>query len=420
MLERLLLFSIKQRWLMIGFAVVISIIGIRSLLKLPIDAVPDITNVQVQVNSEAQGYSPFEVEQRITFPVETAMAGLPGLEQTRSLSRYGLSQVTVIFKDGTDIYFARQLIAERLQQARGQLPSGIEPIMGPIASGLGEIYMYSVRPKPEAVKEDGSPYQPRDLREIQDWIIKPQLRNVPGVTEVNSIGGFEKQFHITPYPERLLAYDLNFHDVISALEKNNANVGAGYIEKSGEQYLIRVPGQVTTMDEIGRIVVKNVRGIPVLVRDVADIVYGKEQRTGAATQNGEEVVIGTVMMLMGENSRTVADAVHSKIDEIKKSLPEGVLFETVYNRTTLVDKTIKTVSKNLVEGALLVIAILFIFLGNIRAAIITALVIPLSMFMTAFGMVQGKISGNLMSLGALDFGLIVDGSIVVIPNINFL
>ena len=416
MLERLLLFSIKQRWLMIGFAVVISIIGIRSLLKLPIDAVPDITNVQVQVNSEAQGYSPFEVEQRITFPVETAMAGLPGLEQTRSLSRYGLSQVTVIFKDGTDIYFARQLIAERLQQARGQLPSGIEPIMGPIASGLGEIYMYSVRPKPDAVKEDGSPYQPRDLREIQDWIIKPQLRNVPGVTEVNSIGGFEKQFHITPYPERLLAYDLNFHDVISALEKNNANVGAGYIEKSGEQYLIRVPGQVTTMDEIGRIVVKNVRGIPVLVRDVADIVYGKEQRTGAATQNGEEVVIGTVMMLMGENSRTVADAVHSKIDEIKKSLPEGVLFETVYNRTTLVDKTIKTVSKNLVEGALLVIAILFIFLGNIRAAIITALVIPLSMFMTAFGMVQGKISGNLMSLGALDFGLIVDGAVIIVEN----
>ncbi|MCX6117508.1 MAG: CusA/CzcA family heavy metal efflux RND transporter, partial [Proteobacteria bacterium] len=416
MLEKILLTSIKQRWLMIGIAVLVTIIGIKSLVSLPIDAVPDITNVQVQINSEASGYSPFETEQRVTFPIETAMAGIPGLEQTRSISRYGLSQVTVIFKDGTDIYFARQLISERLQQVRSQLPSGIDPTMGPIATGLGEIFMYSVRPSPAAVKADGSKYLPHDLREIQDWIIKPQLRNVQGVTEVNSIGGFEKQFHIAPFPERLLAYNLSYHDVVAALEANNSNVGAGYIEKNGEQFLIRIPGQVNTISEIERIVVKNVRGVPVLIRDVADIGYGLEQRTGAATQDGQEVVIGTVLMLMGENSRTVAKAVALKIDDIKKSLPAGIELDTIYNRTNLVDKTIKTVAKNLVEGALLVVAVLFFFLGNIRAAILTAMVIPLSMFITAFGMVQGKISGNLMSLGALDFGLIVDGAIIIVEN----
>lgn len=401
---------------MMAFAGAIALVGIWSLLKLPIDAVPDITNVQVQINSEAEGYSPFEVEQRVTFPVETAMAGLPGLDQTRSLSRYGLSQVTVIFKDGTDIYFARQLISERLQQVRDQLPPGVAPILGPIATGLGEIYMYSVHPGPEAKKEDGTPYLSRDLREIQDWIIKPQLRNVPGVTEVNSIGGLEKQFHITPFPERLVAYDLTFHDVLSALQKNNDNVGAGYIEKAGEQYLIRVPGQISTLSEIGRVVVKNIRGIPVLIRDIAEVGFGKEQRTGAATQDGGEVVIGTVMMLMGENSRTVAKAIDSKVREIRRTLPQGIVLDTVYNRTDLVDKTIATVSKNLFEGALLVIAILFIFLGNIRAAVITALVIPLSMFITAFGMVKGHVSGNLMSLGALDFGLIVDGAVIIVEN----
>jgi len=401
---------------MMGLACLVAIVGVQSLLRLPIDAVPDITNVQVQINSEAPGYSPFEVEQRITFPVETAMAGIPGLEQTRSLSRYGLSQVTVIFKDGTNIYFARQLISERLQQVRSQLPNGVDPNLGPIATGLGEIYNYTVRPETDAKKADGSDFLPRDLREIQDWIIKPQLRTVPGVTEVNTIGGFEKQFHISPYPERLLAYELTFHDIVEALEKNNANVGAGYIEKAGEQYLIRIPGQVSSSEEIARIVVKNIRGVPVFIRDVADVGFGKEQRTGAATQDGHEVVIGTVMMLMGENSRTVSQAVDKKVTEIQKSLPKGVIIDTVYNRTVLVDKTIKTVAKNLVEGALLVIAILFLFLGNIRAAVVTALVIPLSMCITAFGMVQGKVSGNLMSLGALDFGLIVDGAVIIVEN----
>lgn len=416
MLEKLLHFSTRNRWLMMGIAVVIGIIGIQSLLKLPIDAVPDITNVQVQINSEARGYSPYEVEQRITFPVETAMAGLPALEQTRSLSRYGLSQVTVIFKDGTDIYFARQLISERLQQVRSQLPQHVDPILGPITTGLGEIYSYTVRSGPDIKKDDGSPYLPRDMREIQDWIIKPQLRNIPGVTEVNSIGGFEKQFHVSPFPERLLAYNLTFQDIVTALEKNNANVGAGYIEKSGEQYLIRVPGQVANMLELERVVVKNVHGIPVFIRDVAEVSFGKEQRTGAATQDGQEVVIGTVMMLIGENSRTVSKAVDQRINEIRKSLPKGIQLDTVYNRTNLVDKTIGTVTKNLVEGALLVIVVLFLFLGNMRAAIITAMVIPLSMCITAFGMVHGKISGNLMSLGALDFGLIVDGAVIIVEN----
>lgn len=415
-LEKLLHFSINKRWLMMAFAAVITLIGIYSLTKLPIDAVPDITNVQVQINSEARGYSPFEVEQRVTFPVETAMAGLPGLDETRSLSRYGLSQVTVVFKDGTDIYFARQVISERLNQVRNQLPPHVEPALGPIATGLGEIYNYSVRVNDGAKKDDGEPYLPRDLREIQDWIIKPQLRNVPGVTEVNSIGGFEKQFHVAPSPEKLLAYNLTFRDVVEALEKNNANVGAGYIEKAGEQYLIRVPGQVSGLAEIERVVVKTIKGIPIFVRDIADVSYGKEQRTGAASQDSSEVVIGTVLMLMGENSRTVAKAVDHKIQDIRKTLPKGVLLETVYDRTVLVDRTIHTVAKNLIEGALLVIAVLFLFLGNMRAALITALVIPLSMFMTAFGMVEGQISGNLMSLGALDFGLIVDGAVIIVEN----
>lgn len=416
MLERILKYSIEQRWLMIIGGVCAAVYGAFCLLKLPIDAVPDITNVQVQINSEAPGYSPYEVEQRVTFPIETSMAGLPSLKETRSLSRYGLSQVTVVFEDGTNIYFARQLIAERLQESRGRLPSGVEPIMGPIATGLGEIYMYTVRPKSGAVKADGSPYLSHDLRELQDWVIKPQLRNVAGVTEVNTIGGFEKQFHVTPYPEKLLAYSLTLNDVMAALEHNNLNVGGGYIERSGEQYLIRVPGQVQNVDEIGRIIVKNVKGVPIFIRDIADVGIGKEPRTGAATQEGDEVVVGTVLMLMGENSRIVSNRVDQKMQEVKKSLPNGIEVITVYNRTVLVDKTIHTVTKNLFEGAILVIAILFLFLGNIRAALITATVIPLSMFITAMGMVANKVSGNLMSLGALDFGLIVDGAVIIVEN----
>lgn len=416
MLEKLIHFSIRQRWLIMIIVFALSAIGVYNFGKLPIDAVPDITNVQVQINTEAAGFSPLESEQRITYPVETAIAGLPGLDYTRSLSRYGLSQVTVVFKDGTDIYFARQLIAERLQEVKGQLPAGLEPTMGPIATGLGEIFMFTIEPKEGAKKPDGSEWSPTDLRELQDWVVKPQLRNLKGVTEVNTIGGFEKQFHVTPYPEKLLAYGLSMDDVMTSLARNNGNVGAGYIEKNGEQYLIRVPGQVKTLDDLSRIIVAQRDEFTIRMRDVADVLMGEELRTGAATQNGKEVVLGTVFMLLGENSRDVSQRVAKKLEDINRSLPAGVIAKTVYDRTTLVDRTIATVEKNLVEGALLVVLILFLLLGNIRAALITAAVIPITMLMTITGMVGNKVSGNLMSLGALDFGLIVDGAVIIIEN----
>ncbi|MEW6248898.1 MAG: efflux RND transporter permease subunit [Pseudomonadota bacterium] len=416
MFEKIIRFAIEQRWLVLLLVLGMAAVGVYSYQKLPIDAVPDITNVQVQINTAAPGYSPLEAEQRVTFPIETVMAGLPGLQQTRSLSRYGLSQVTVIFKDGTGIYFARQLVNERIQQAREKLPAGVTPALGPIATGLGEIYMWTVEAKEGAIKPDGTPYTPMDLREIQDWIIKPQLRNVPGVTEINTIGGYAKEFQIAPHPDRLVAHGLALSDLVEALERNNANVGAGYIERRGEQYLIRAPGQVGSLDDIGNIVVKAPEGVPVRIRDVADVTLGKELRTGAATENGRETVLGTVFMLMGENSRTVSQAVDAKMREVNRTLPAGVVAKPVYDRTILVDKAIDTVKKNLLEGAALVIAILFLFLGNIRAAVITALVIPLSMLFTFTGMVTNKVSANLMSLGALDFGIIIDGAVVIVEN----
>jgi cobalt-zinc-cadmium resistance protein CzcA len=416
MLERILQFAIHQRWLILVAVAGMAALGIYNYQRLPIDAVPDITNVQVQINTEAPGYSPLEAEQRITFPIETAMAGLPNLEQTRSLSRYGLSQVTVIFKDGTDIYFARQLVNERIQEVRDQLPPGVEAAAGPIASGLGEIYMWTVEPKEGARKPDGGEYTPTDLRTIQDWIVRPQLRNIPGVTEINTIGGYVKQFHVTPDPARLIGYGLSFHDVLEALAKNNANVGAGYIEKSGEQYLVRAPGQVSTMEEIRDIVIRTEHGVPVRIKDVAEVLLGKELRTGAATENGKEVVLGTVFMLLGENSRTVSQRVAAKLKEVNRSLPPGVEAKTVYDRTALVERTIKTVSTNLLEGAVLVIVVLLALLGNWRAALLTAAVIPLSMLFLITGMVEKKVSANLMSLGALDFGLIVDGAVIIVEN----
>ncbi len=416
MIEKLIDFSIKHRWFVLLAAVVIGALGVYNYQRLPIDAVPDITNVQVQINTGAPGYSPLEVEQRITFPIETAMSGIPNLEFTRSLSRYGLSQVTVIFKDGVDIYWGRQQIAERLSQAKESLPKGVEVQMGPISTGLGEIFMWTVDAKPGAKKPDGTAYTPTDLRELQDWVIKPQLRNVPGVVEVNTIGGFEKQYHITPLPAKLVAYGLGFRDIMEALAKNNANVGAGYIERNGEQYLIRVPGQVVDTADIERIVVGTREGVPVRIRDVAGVGLGKELRTGAATHDGEEVVLGTTFMLVGENSRTVSHRVAQKMKEVNRSLPEGVVANTVYDRTNLVDATIATVQKNLLEGALLVVVILFLLLGNFRAALIAAAIIPLSMLFTITGMVQYKISGNLMSLGALDFGIIVDGAVIIVEN----
>ncbi len=416
MLEKLIQFAIRQRWLILIVTLGMGAVGVYNYRHLPIDAVPDITNVQVQINTEAPGFSPLEAEQRVTFPVETVMAGLPHLDYTRSLSRYGLSQVTVVFKDGTDIYFARQLVNERIQEVKSQLPPGLEPSMGPISTGLGEIFMFTVEAETGVKKPDGSAYSSTDLREIQDWVVRPQLRNLPGVTEVNTIGGFVKQYHVTPRPDRLMAYSLTLRDVMDSLARNNANVGAGYIERHGEQYLIRVPGQVSGIPEIEGIVVARRDGQPVRVRDVADVILGEELRTGAATENGEEVVLGTVFMLIGENSREVSTRVAGKLVEVNRSLPEGVVAKTVYDRTALVDRTIATVQKNLVEGALLVIVILFLLLGNFRAALITAAVIPLSMLFTITGMVTNKVSGNLMSLGALDFGLIVDGAVIIIEN----
>ncbi|AJP50364.1 CusA/CzcA family heavy metal efflux RND transporter [Pseudomonas simiae] len=416
MFERLIQFAIEQRIIVLLAVLLMAGVGIASYQKLPIDAVPDITNVQVQINSAAAGFSPLETEQRITFPIETAMAGLPGLQQTRSLSRSGLSQVTVIFKDGTDLFFARQLVNERLQVAREQLPLGIETAMGPISTGLGEIFLWTVEAKEGARKDDGTPYTPTDLRVIQDWIIKPQLRNVPGVAEINTIGGFAKEYQIAPDPKRLAAYNLTLNDLVTALERNNANVGAGYIERSGEQLLIRAPGQLASIEDIANIVITSSDGTPIRVRNVAQVEIGRELRTGAATENGREVVLGTVFMLIGENSRSVSQAVAKKLEAINRSLPEGVVAVTVYDRTNLVEKAISTVKKNLFEGALLVVAVLFLFLGNIRAALITAMVIPLAMLFTFTGMFTNKVSANLMSLGALDFGIIVDGAVVIVEN----
>ncbi|SFR92750.1 cobalt-zinc-cadmium resistance protein CzcA [Mitsuaria sp. PDC51] len=416
MFERIIRFAIEHRWLVMLAVFGMAALGVFSYQKLPIDAVPDITNVQVQINTGAPGYSPLETEQRVTYPIETVMAGLPGLQQTRSLSRYGLSQVTVIFNDGTDIYFARQLVNERIQSARSQLPEGVTPNIGPISTGLGEIFLWTVESEPGAKKPNGELYTPADLREIQDWVIKPQLKNVTGVTEINSIGGFAKEYHVAPDPSKLSSYGLTLSDVVTALDRNNANVGAGYIERRGEQYLIRAPGQVRSITDIGNIVLLNAGGVPVRVRDVATVEIGRELRTGAATDNGREVVLGTVFMLIGENSRTVSQAVAKKMAEINANMPKGVHAVTVYDRTKLVDKAIATVKKNLIEGAVLVIAILFLFLGNIRAAILTAMVIPLSMLFTFTGMVNQKVSANLMSLGALDFGIIIDGAVVIVEN----
>ncbi len=412
MFDHLIRFSIQHRRLVMVLTLITVTLGVYNYQRLPIDAVPDITNVQVQVNTEAAGYTPLEVEQRITYLVETTLGGLPSLSYTRSLSRYGLSQITVVFEDGTDIYFARQLISERLQEVRERLPAGISPAMGPISTGLGEIFMYTVENRKGAENKHSSV----DLRTAQDWIVKPQLRTVPGVVEVNTVGGFEKQFHITPRSDRLLALGLTLHDLVTVVAENNSNVGAGYIERSGEQYLVRVPGQVSSIEDIEALIVTTREGKPVFIRDVADVLLGQELRTGAATENGREVVLGTVFMLMGENSRTVSQRVAERMEEINRSLPQGIVAKTVYDRTTLVDKTIDTVRTNLFEGALLVVAVLFAFLGNVRAALVTAAVIPLAMLFTISGMVSSGVSANLMSLGALDFGLIVDGSVIIVEN----
>lgn len=416
MLTRLIRFAIAHRWLMLALALALAALGGWSFTRLPIDAVPDITNVQVQINTEAPGYSPLEAEQRVTFPIETAMAGLPGLDYTRSISRYGLSQVTVVFKDGTDLYFARQQVAERVQQVTSQMPEGLDPGLGPIASGMGEIFMYTLDADPKARRPDGGPWTSTDLRTLQDWVVRPQLRNTPGVTEVNTIGGHARQIHITPDPARMVALGFTLRDVVAAIAANNRNVGAGYIERNGQQFLVRTPGQIADLDEIRDIVLDRREGVPIRVRDVAEVGDGPELRSGAATHDGRETVLGTVFMLIGANSREVSQAAAARLEQANRSLPAGVKATPVYDRTALVDRTIATVTKNLIEGALLVVVVLFLLLGNFRAALITAAVIPLSMLFTLTGMVRGGVSGNLMSLGALDFGLIVDGAVIIIEN----
>ena len=416
MLENIIRGAIRNRWLTLALVLAVAALGVHSYSRLPIDAVPDITNVQVQINTEAPGYSPQEIEQRLTYPIENALAGVARLDHTRSISRYGLSQVTAVFYDGTDIYFARQQVAERLQQSKALLPPGVDPALGPVATGLGEIFMYTVDAAEGTLKDDGSPWTPTDLRTLQDWVIRPQLRHVEGVTEVNTIGGYVRQIHITPDPAALLAYGLGLPDILDAVTRNNANAGAGYIERSGEQYLVRVPGQIDSLEALLDIVVVRRDGIPIRLRQIAQVGEGKELRTGAATENGREVVLGTAFMLVGENSRAVARRVAARLEEVNAGLPEGVSAAAVYDRTHLVDRTLGTVKTSLVEGALLVVAVLFLLLGNLRAALITAAVIPLTMLMTVTGMVQGRVSGNLMSLGALDFGLIVDGAVIIVEN----
>ena len=431
MLGRVLDFSVRQRWLVLLLSILVAGLGVYSLSKLPIDAVPDITNNQVQINTLVPALSPVDVEKQVTYPVETALAGIKGLEYTRSLSRNGFSQITAVFGEKVDIYFARQQVSERLGEARATLPPGIEPRMGPISTGLGEIYMWTVdfTPKDAKAVRDGHPGWQSDgrfltpegqvltsdlerasyLRTVQDWIIRPQIKTVPGVAGVDAIGGFEKQYHVQPDPGRLTALDLSFTDVARALEANNANQGARYLEENGEAYVVRAAGRLESMEDIGDVVVTTRGGVPVRVKDVADVQIGRDLRTGAASENGREAVVGTALMLIGANSRAVAAAVDARMKDLARTLPPGVIVQTVLNRTLLVEATIETVVKNLAEGAALVVVVLLLLLGNFRAALITTLVIPVAMLMTMTGMVGAKISANLMSLGALDFGLIVDG-----------
>lgn len=404
--------SIRYRYFVVAFSVVVLCIGVLAGRRLVIDAVPDITNVQVQINTEVPGYSPLEVEQRVTVPLELMLAGIPGLDYTRSLSRYGISQVTVVFSDETDVYFARRLVSERLSEGRQRLPEGVAPTLGPISTGLGEIFMFIIKNNPDA----GAKRSLSELRELQDWVVRPQLRTVPGVVEVNSIGGAPKQIVVSPDLERLRSFELAVSDLSRAIRENSANVGAGFIEEHGEQLLLRVPAQVNQFSELGDIVLATRDGVPVLVKDVASVEIGTELRVGAATADGDEVVLGTVFMLKGENGRAVAERVRNRLDVISSTLPPGVVLEPLYDRSILVNATIKTVFNNLLEGALLVVLVLSVALGNLRAALITACVIPLAMVMTVFGMVQGHLSANLMSLGALDFGLIVDGAVILVEN----
>jgi|LNFM01.1.fsa_nt_gb cobalt-zinc-cadmium resistance protein CzcA len=416
MINRIIHFSVYNRGLVLFLTGLLVIAGIYSFQHLPIDAVPDITNNQVQINTVIEGLAPEEIERTVTFPVESAMRGAAGVEQVRSITRFGLSQVTVVFKDSVDIYRARQLVTERLQNVANDLPGGAKPQLGPVSTGLGEIYQYILDFK-EKKSGQARTEQLMEVKALQDWYLKPRLLTVEGVAEINTSGGFEKQYHVQPDPQKMAAYGIHFEEIKEALEKVNRNVGGGYVEQTAEQFLIQGVGLLKSPQEIERIPVKQLESFRTIkIGDIAKVVLGKELRTGAATYDGNEVVLGTVMMLLGENSRTVSTRVHEKIEEIKKTLPENVELETVYNRSDLVNQTLGTVEHNLILGAILVTIILLIFLGNIRAAIITAITIPLSLLATFLMMKPLGLSGNLMSLGALDFGIIVDGTVIVLDN----
>ena len=439
MIERVIDFSVRRSWLILLITLGAAVWGFWSLTKLPIDAVPDVTNVQVQVNAVAPALTPIEIEKQVTVALETVLAGTPGLESTRSFSRNGFAQITAVFTDRTDIYFARQQVSERINEAKANLPPGVDVKLGPISTGLGEIYWWAVEyAKPGALTpvRDGQPGWQTDgtyltpegerltddfqrtvyLRTVQDWIVRPQMKTVLGVAGADAIGGFVKQFQVQPDPARLISYGLSFSQVIAAIEANNVSRGANYIEQNGEGYVVRASGRVENIGDISQIVVTTRAGVPVRVKDVAEVVIGRELRTGSASVDGREVVLGTALMLIGGNSRTVAAAADAKIKQISRTLPPGIYAHTVLNRTQLVDATIHTVATNLAEGALLVVVVLFLLLGNLRAAIVTACVIPVTMLVTATGMLQGRISANLMSLGALDFGLIVDGAVIIAEN----
>ncbi|OYW88947.1 MAG: CusA/CzcA family heavy metal efflux RND transporter, partial [Sphingobium sp. 32-64-5] len=438
MIDRIVTLSVERRWFVLLMTAIAMVIGGWALARLPIDAVPDITNNQVQVNISAPALSPELVETQIAFPIETALAGVPGLEYTRSLSRNGFAQVTAVFSESTDIYFARQQVAERLRVAEESLPESAVPTMGPIATGLGEVYMWTVhlehrdedkhRPGEPGIQPDGSYITPEGdrlvteadkatyLRTTQDWIVAPLLKNTPGLAGVDSIGGYVKQFQVIPDVQRLAAIGMDLTALAQALEQNNVGVGAGVVDRGGEGLAVRSDARIRNIGELASTVIATRDGVPIRLDQVAQVRLGQAIRYGSASENGQEVVVGTAIMRIGENSRAVASSVAERLTEINASLPTDVVIQPVLDRTALVNSTIKTVAKNLTEGALLVIVVLFLLLGNFRAALIAALVIPITMLMTSFGMLRGGVSANLMSLGALDFGLIVDGAVIIVEN----
>lgn len=436
MIEQILKFSISYRYLILFFTVILAFFGLYALQKLPIDAVPDITNNQIQINTEASGLTPEQVEKQITFPIENALKGIPGLEESRSLSRDGFSQVTAVFEDRVNIYFARQQVNERLAGIRAHLPAGADPQMGPISTGLSEIYFYSIEYNPEQIvpktkpglHTDGTYLTPEGLllktkeeklsylRTVQDWIIKPQFQGIPGLAGVDSIGGFVMQFHVLPNMDKLRALNISLKELVQTIENNNVGLGSGYVEQDGEGILIKADHRLSSLQDLSNLIVTSRNGQPILLKEIAQIAYGQEKRSGSASKNGEEVVIGTAMMLIGQNSRNISSLVDEKLQVVKRTLPPSIVLTTLLNRTKLINSTIHTVITNLAEGALLVTLVLFLMLNNFRSALITASVIPLAMLITALGMVQSEISGNLMSLGAIDFGLIVDGAIIIAEN----